>query len=60
MVETKITVTQCETTVKSSLIVVSNRLPFVLTRNPVTQALSRSARYVLFIYISLLNFEGSF
>lgn len=44
MVEPQITVTQSEPTIKSSLIVVSNRLPFVLKKDPKTGELSRSAR----------------
>lgn len=46
MVETQITVTHTEPVAKSSLIVVSNRLPFVLKRNAKTGELERSARYV--------------
>lgn len=46
MVETQITVTQSEPTGKGSLIVVSNRLPFVLKKNAITGALERCARYV--------------
>lgn len=49
MVETQITVTQSELVVKTSLIVVSNRLPFVLKKDPKTGALSRHARLILFI-----------
>lgn len=44
MVETTITVSPYEPTVKSSLIVVANRLPFVLTRDPKTKELIRTAR----------------
>ena len=48
MVETqpdpKITVTQCEPVAKSSLIVVSNRLPFVLKKNAQSGTLERHAR----------------
>lgn len=47
MVETQITVTQAEPIPKSSLIVVSNRLPFVLKRNAKTGELTRQARYVV-------------
>lgn len=41
---TEITVSHSENTVKSSLIVVSNRLPFVLKRNA-DNSLTRIARY---------------
>lgn len=45
MVETEIIVTQAETNcVKSSLIVVSNRLPFVLKKDRNTGKLTRIAR----------------
>lgn len=44
MVEPQITVTNSEPTIKASLIVVSNRLPFVLKKNPITGELSRCAR----------------
>lgn len=44
MVETQITVTSSEPLPKSSLIVVSNRLPFVLKKNAKTGELERSAR----------------
>lgn len=46
MVETQILVTQSEPQIKNSMIVVSNRLPFVLKKDPKTGELSRSARYV--------------
>lgn len=47
MTEPQITVTpytSIEPTMKSSLIVVSNRLPFVLKKDPKTGDLSRQAR----------------
>lgn len=48
MVETQITVTNTDggspPNSKSSLIVVSNRLPFVLKKNPKTGILERHAR----------------
>lgn len=43
MNNTEITVSHCENTAKSSLIVVSNRLPFVLKRNA-DNTLTRIAR----------------
>lgn len=42
--DTQITVSQHEPTIKSSLIVVSNRLPFVLKKNSKTGELERHAR----------------
>lgn len=45
MVETEIIVSQPDSNyVKSSLIVVSNRLPFVLKKDPRTDKLARVAR----------------
>lgn len=48
MIEPEITITHtpAETSVKNSLIVVSNRLPFVLKRNETTNLLERHARLV--------------
>lgn len=45
MADTEIIVTNSsEPTTKASLIVVSNRLPFILVRNPKTGKLERKAR----------------
>jgi len=44
MTEPEIVITNTESTMKNSLIVVSNRLPFVLTRNSKTNELERKAR----------------
>uniref|UniRef100_A0A0K8U9E5 Alpha,alpha-trehalose-phosphate synthase [UDP-forming] n=5 Tax=Bactrocera latifrons TaxID=174628 RepID=A0A0K8U9E5_BACLA len=43
MVETEIVITNSEPVTKASLIVVSNRLPFVLSRDPKTDKLERKA-----------------
>lgn len=53
MGEIEITVTNNEPTAKNILIVVSNRLPFVLTRDPKTKVLSRKARLVLHFGLNL-------
>lgn len=47
MTEPEITVSNCtnEAPIKNSLIVVSNRLPFVLKLNSKTQKMERIARY---------------
>lgn len=47
---TEITVSHSENAVKSSLIVVSNRLPFVLKKNP-DNSLTRIARYTFLYFI---------
>ena len=44
MNEPEITVSTAEASMKSSLIVVSNRLPFVLKRNTLTGKMERQAR----------------
>lgn len=51
MIEPEITITHtpAEATIKNSLIVVSNRLPFVLKRNETTNLLERHARLVFFV-----------
>lgn len=52
---TQIQVTHHEDKKTHSLIVVSNRLPFVLKRNATTNALERHARYIMHFIIFLIK-----
>lgn len=57
MIEPEITITHtpAEATIKNSLIVVSNRLPFVLKRNKTTNLLERHARLVYIVFTCFIQ-----